>query len=230
MSDWPEFELERLSGTLLRVDLYEQRYLAVFEYPNVINHLLRSASAACLSDREDEALKLTQRAARRVEEWMLAVRDGKAKAASLGDLGCTRGFLAVAAAPGPNAVDTARNLLVLTNTAASGPVQNARLVAAAILGDAEAVESAAKGCELSDAGLGLPLRKFVSALFAGDDGAMKKSATTWLQEKMEATMTHEWGAYNEVPIEVSGALALAERRGRPLLLASNRVFTRFRTP
>lgn len=228
MADWPEYELERLSGALLRVDLYEQRYLAVGEYPNVVNHLLRSASAACLSDREDEALRLVQRSARRVEEWMAAVRDGSAKLASLGDLACTRGFLSVAASPGPNAVDAARGLLALTQSAPSGSVQNARLVAAAILGDIEAVESAAKGCELSDAGLGLPLRKFVVALFGNDEVAMKKMIFTWLQEKMEATMTHEWGAYNEVPIEVSGALALAERRGRTILIKSNRVLTRFR--
>jgi hypothetical protein len=137
--------------------------------------------------------------------------------------------LAVATAPGPNAVDTARALLTLTKDAPSGSVQNARLVAATLLGDAATAEMAAKGCELSDAGLGLPLRKFVVALFAGDDAAMKKCIATWLQEKMEATMTHEWGAYNEVPVEVSGAMALAERRGRELRIDSNRVLTRFRT-
>lgn len=229
MADWPEFELERLSGALLRVDLYEQRYLAVSEYPNVVNHLLRSAAAACLSDREDDALKLIQRASRRMEEWVVAARDGKVKTSTLGDFACARGFLAVATAPGPNAVDTARALLTLTKDAPSGSVQNARLVAATLLGDAATAEMAAKGCELSDAGLGLPLRKFVVALFAGDDAAMKKCIATWLQEKMEATMTHEWGAYNEVPVEVSGAMALAERRGRELRIDSNRVLTRFRT-
>ena len=41
-------------------------------------------------------------------------------------------------------------------------------------------------------------------------------------------MTHEWGAYNEVPIEVNGALALADRAGRTVPVASNRVLTRFR--
>ncbi len=228
MGDWPDFEVDRLAGALMRVDLYEQRYLAVGEYHSVVNHLLRSASAACLSDREDEAVRLVARAANRMDEWVRAVREGKVKGTAFADLACTRGWLAVAVAPSAVSEESARSFLVATAVAPPGPVQNARMVAATILGEPLSINAAAGGAELTDAGLGLPLKRFVLALLAGDEPVMRKCIHTWLVEKMEATMTHEWGAYNEVPIEVSGALALAERRGCPLPIKSNRVLTRFR--
>ncbi len=229
MGNWPDYEIDRLAGALMRVDLYEQRYLAVGEYHSVVNHLLRSASAACLSDREDEAIRLIARASTRMDEWVRAVREGRAKAQGFADFACTRGWLAIAIAPSASAEDTARAFLIATAISPPGPAQNARMVAAAVLGESLSVNAAAQGAELSDAGLGLPLKRFILALFAGDEQAMRKAVGTWLDEKMEATMTHEWGAYNEVPIEVSGALALAERRGRPIPLDSNRVLTRFRS-
>ncbi|MBM4365099.1 MAG: hypothetical protein FJ102_02715 [Deltaproteobacteria bacterium] len=229
MGVWPEYEIDRLAGALMRVDLYEQRYLAVGEYHSVVNHLVRSASAACLSDREDDAIQLIARASARMDEWVRAVREGRAKAQGFSDFACTRGWLAVAIAPSAVAEETARAFLIATAISPPGPAQNARMVAAAVLGEPLSVNAAAQGAELSDAGLGLPLKRFILALFAGDEPAMRKAASNWLDEKMEATMTHEWGAYNEVPIEVSGALALAERRGRPIPLDSNRVLTRFRS-
>jgi hypothetical protein len=228
MGRWPEYEIERLAGALLRVDLYEQRYLAVGEYHNVVNHLLRSAAAACLSDQEDDAVRFILRAAFRMEEWVGAVREGKSRRESFADFACTRGWLAAAIGGGSGAAGAARSFLELTGEAPSGPTQNARMVAAALVGDMAAVETAARGCELSDAGLGLPLRKFMLAMVAEDEPAMTRAAITWLQEKMEATMTHEWGAYNEVPIEVSGALALAARRHIRMTLDSNRVLNRYR--
>lgn len=228
MADWPEFENERLAGALLRVDLYEQRYLATGEYPNVVNHLLRSASAACLSDREDEGLRLVERAALRTVEWVRASREGKARPTSFSDLAFTRGWLAVAIAPPAGAEEAARNCLAMMAWQPAGPVHNARLVVAAFAGDWATVDAAAKLCDLSDAALGAPLKRFLLALVTHDEVVMRKSISTWLQEKMDATMTHEWGAYNEVPIEVSGGLALAQRSGRPVPVGSNRVLTRFR--
>ena len=229
--EWPETDTERLSGVLLRVDLYEGRYLAVGELNNVVNHLLRSASAACLLDREDEALALVDRAGRRMEEWIAGVAAGRMKVASYGDFAATRGVLAFALAPPERAgaaEAAARTFLAQTADAPPGSVHNARLGAAALVGDLDALRRAAQACELSDAGLGLPWKRFAGALEAGDAALATRSALGWLREKSEATHTNEWGAYNEVPIEVSAALALAARRGLAVALANNRVLTRFR--
>ncbi len=228
METWPEFELERLAGTLLRVDLYEQRYLAAADYPNIVNHLLRSASAACLSNREDDAVRLIERAAVRTVEWVHAAREGKTRPSSFSDFAFTRGWLAVAIAAPIGTEQATGNFLAMSGWRPAGSVHNARMVVALLAGDPTAAEAATHLAEMGDAGLGAPLKHFVLALITRDDAAMKKSAANWLHEKMEATMTHEWGAYNEVPIEVSGALALAERVGHPLRIASNRLLTRFR--
>ncbi len=228
MEAWPEYESERLAGVLLRVDLQEQRSLAAGDYAAVVNHLMRSASAACLSDREDEALRLIGRAAERTAEWVRAARAGKVRPSSFSDVALSRGWLCAAIAPTPSVLEVAPGFLAMTGWLPAGAAHNARVVAAALVGDHPAVEASLKLCELSDAGLGSPMKKFMLAWLARDAAAMKKTLATWLQEKMDATMTHEWGAYNEVPIEVSGALALAERAGVPVPYASNRVLTRFR--
>lgn len=226
MTPWPEFDTERLQGTLLRVDLYEQRYLAVGEYPNVLDHLLRCASAACLCDREGDAIRLLARASVRVQEWVDGVRTGRVPRGTLHDLAAARAFLAAALIPGAEA--PARTLLDLTDADPAGAVHNARLAAALIVADRAQAERSAGLCELSDAGLGLPWKKAALAILAKDEAACSKAVFSWIDEKIEATMTHEWGAYNEVPIEVSGALALAEHAGLPVLVQSNRVLTRFR--
>jgi hypothetical protein len=230
MGTWPEFEVERLTGALLRVDLYEQRYLTAGEYPNVVNHLLRSASAACLLDREADAQKLIARAAERTVEWVRAARENRTRPSSFSDLAFTRGWLAAAIeTPSHGVEEAARHVLAMTGWQPAGPVHNARMVAAAWLRDWATVEGAARLCDISDAGLGTPLKRTALALAAGDEAGARKAIAAWLQEKMEATMTHEWGAYNEVPIEVSGALALGVRAGLPVVCTSNRVLTRFRT-
>ncbi|MDP2314007.1 MAG: hypothetical protein Q8P41_13955 [Pseudomonadota bacterium] len=231
MTLWPDVDSERLSGVLLRVDLYENRYLAVAEYHNVVNHLVRTASAACLLDREPEALALIDRAGRRMGEWIAAVGEGRVKPGTYADFAATRGLLVLALAPAERhdaAHESARTFLRQTADAPAGSVHNARLAAAALVQDAAALQAAARSCELSDAGLGLPWRRFATALDAGDAVACAKSAQNWLREKMEATHTNEWGAYNEIPIEVSAALALAEQRGLGLKLTSNRILTGLR--
>ncbi len=233
MTPWPDdIDRERLTGVLLRVDLYENRYLAVAEYHNVVNHLLRSASAACLLDREPEALELVDRAVLRMMEWIAAVGDARVGLPTYADFAATRGLLAFALASEermPAALVAARAFLRQTAEVRPGSVHNARLAAAALVDEPAALQAAARSCELSDAGLGLPWRRFASALDTGDGVAAAKSAQNWLNEKLEATHTNEWGAYNEIPIEVSAALALAERRGMPFKLASNRVLTRLRS-
>lgn len=226
MSKWPDVDDERLTATLLRVGLNEGRHLAAREYPAVVNHLLRSASAACLLDREDEALALIARAGQRMAEWTEMAGSGL-KVPGFGDLAATRGLLVLAFAP-DEARRTAEEFLALTEGLPPGPVHNARLAAAMVVGDAAALQAAARGCELSDAGLGLPWKRLALAVDAGDAVAAGRAASMWLREKAEATTTNEWGAYNEVPIEVSAALGLAALRGVPVLLASDRVLTRFR--
>jgi hypothetical protein len=233
MSRWPEADEERLAAVLLRVDLHEGRYVAVREYHNVVNHLLRSASAACLLDREAEAQELIVRACARMGEWIeLATRD-PARLAAFSDLAATRGLLALSLHPDAAAGDaaphhTARAFLRQTENVPAGPVHNARVAAAALLGEWEAVRTSARLCELSDAGLGAPWRKLALGIDTRDVPAIQKAAEAWLQEKREATHTNEWGAYNEVPIEVSGALGLAELAGVPARLHTDRVLTRFR--
>jgi hypothetical protein len=228
MERWPEFEPERLEVALLRVDLQEQRLLASGDHQGVVNHLLRSASAACLADREDDAVRFIARAAGRTMEWVRAARAAKTKPSTFADLAFTRGWLAAAIAPPADLAEPARNLLAMTGWQPAGSAHNARAVAAVLSGDLAAAQASLALCDLSDPGLGAPLKRFLTALLAADEPAMKKAATAWLQEKMDATMTHEWGAYNEVPIEVSGALALAGRNGSPVRLTSNRVLTELR--
>jgi hypothetical protein len=232
MTTWPDVDSERLTGALLRVDLYENRYLAVNEYHNVVNHVLRSASAACLLDREADALALIDRAGRRMGEWVAAVEEGRIKPSAYADFAATRGLLALALAPEGQAAAaerTAATFLAQTADAPPGPVHNARLAAAALLTDLDTLRASARSCELSDAGLGLPWKRFATALESRDPAALAKIAVTWLREKLEATHTNEWGAYNDVPIEVSAALALAERFGAPVRIVNNRVLTRFRS-
>lgn len=232
MTRWPDTDTERLAAVLLRVDLYEARYVAVGEFHSVVNHLLRSASAAWLLDREADGLSLVDRAARRMEEWIDAVGVGRSKAASYADFAATRGILAFALVSEARlgAVGAAaRTFLAQTADAPPGSVHNARLAAAVLVDDVDALRTSASACELSDAGLGLPWKRFAGALDTRDAALAAKSALTWLREKSEATHTNEWGAYNEVPVEVSAALALAERRGMGARVKTNRVMTRFRT-
>jgi hypothetical protein len=226
MTSWPEFEIELLQGALLRVDLYEHRYLAVGEYHNVVNHLLRSAAASCLADREADAEALVERAARRMIEWVGAARDGKVRVSSFSEFAATRGWLAVAL--GETGAAAAQAFVAMTAEIPAGPVHNARMAAALLAGDAQALHASARLAELSDAGLGLPWKRLALAVDARDELAALRALAMWIQEKMEATMTHDWGPYNEVPIEVSGAMGLAARSGLFLALDSNRVLTRFR--
>ena len=44
--EWPEYEPERLSGLLLRVDLLERRLLVAGDWPGVVDHLIRAAPPA----------------------------------------------------------------------------------------------------------------------------------------------------------------------------------------
>lgn len=227
-SIWPEFESERIETTLLSVELYERRFLSTQAYHQVIHHLIRCASAACLLHREDEAIRLIGRAGARTLEWLTAVRLGRLPASALDHLALTRGLLALTIATLDDDVHTLSTFLQQTAATPAGPVHNARMVAALLVGDAGSFQHAAERADRSDAGLGLPFKRFALALLANDHSAMLHQLRVWLQEKAESTQTLEWGAYNEVPIEVSGALALAERRGHPLRLASNRILTRFR--
>ena len=228
MSDWPESHDDRLSTVLLRVDLAEGRFLADGQYNHVVNHLLRSASAACLLDQEADALALVVRAAVRTGEWVESVVAGRTKSTSFVDFACTRGMLALALSGTPNADQVAQRFLDATAQLGAGSPQNARMAAALLVGDLAAAHRALGLAERSDPGLGQPWMKFAAAIEAKDVPACAKAATTWLREKMEATFTNEWGAYNEVPIEVSAALALAERHGLQVRLSSNRILPRFR--
>lgn len=228
MERWPDFELERLETVLVRAELQEQRLMAAGDFPGVVNHLLRSASAACLADREPEGFAFVARGAVRTMEWVRAARAAKTKPSTFADLAFTRGWLAAAIAPPPGFEETAGHVLAMTGWQPAGPAHNARAVAALLVGDHAAAELSVGRMDLADAGLGAPFKRFAAALLGADADGMLKATNTWLLEKMDATMTHEWGAYNEVPIEVSGALALAAAAGRPLLLPSNRVLTRFR--
>jgi len=231
MSVWPESDGERLAGVLLRVDLYEGRYLAVGEHHNVVNHLLRAASAACLLDREPEALALLDRVIERMIDWVGAVGQGRARSSTYADFSATRGLLAFAlAADGRRSAahEAARVFLRQTETAPPGSVHNARLAAATLIGDRAAIQTAARSCELSDAGLGLPWKRFAHAIDTEDAAAAGRLAHAWLREKSESTHTNEWGAYNEIPLEVSAALALAAARGVPVKLTSDRILTALR--
>lgn len=224
---WPEYESERLEVVLARVELHEARFMGDEAYHLVVNHLVRAASAACLLDREPEAERYIHRAASRMAEWVEAARWGRARSEAFSDLAATRGWLAVAAAtlldPGQRFVRVAGTFLRLTVGRPAGSVHNARLAAGLLTQDDAAVASSAPLCDLSDAGLGSPWRKFALALVAGDTTSMATAADRWLYEKLDATQTLDWGPYNEVPIEVSGALSLAALRGNRVVLANNRV-------
>lgn len=226
MALWPEFDPDRLAGALMRVDLQEARYLAVGEYHNVVDLLMRAAAAACLLDREEDALVYVRRAAERMDEWTRMVDARVVQAAGYSEFAAARGLLAVALVEGPDEIGW--RFLAQTAGAGAGTVQNARVAAAVLVGDAETAIAASRLCELSDAGLGLPFKRFALALFDHDHNAIRKHLSVWLDEKAEATMTHDWGFYNEVPIEVSGAIAAAWRQGIKVRVDSYRVLPRFR--
>jgi hypothetical protein len=223
MTRWPEVETERQSALLLRVDLDERRLRAAGEHAQVVNLLLRVAAAACLLNREKQAEELTERAIGRLGEWLEATSPAR-----LGDVAACRGMLALSFGAPDLADRVARAWLALPPISPPGASANTSAAAALFLANDDAATAALRSFDLSDAGLGIPWHTFAQALLAKDAPLAQKAASRWLQEKMEATHTNEWGGYNEVPIEVSGALALAERRGLAVRLASNRVFTRFR--
>jgi hypothetical protein len=232
MSAWPDFDTERLTGALLRVDLHEGRYLAAREYPKVVEHLMRSAAAACLLDREELANTLIQRAGERVAEWVDLAING-VRVPEFDDLAAARGFLMLALAadadqPESRAQRTARAFLAHTADAPPGPTHNARLAAALLVNDSAALVASAKAIALLDPGLGPPWRRFALALDARDPVTVVRSAEAWLRDRMESTSTNATAAYDEVPLEVSGALRLAALRGMPVRLESLQVLPRFR--
>lgn len=226
LAKWPEFDLERLSGALMRVDLQEARYLAVGEYHNVVDLLLRAGAAACLLDREADAMTYVERAATQTDEWTRMVDARVVQASSYREFAAARGMLALALVDAPD--DAGWRFLAQTANEGLSTVQNARLAAAILVGDADTALAAAKQCELTDAGLGLPFKRFALALFDRDHTGVRKHLQIWLEEKAEATMTHDWGAYNEVPLEVSGAMAAAARQGMRVTMDSVRILPRFR--
>ncbi len=229
MTSWPDCDGERQADALLRADLYEGRYLAAGEHHKGINLLLQTAASAYLLGQEPEGDARVARAGRRMAEWVAAVQAGRTPASLFRDLAAARGLLTLALL-GDDAIvtQTAQTFLALTATAPPGAVHNARLAAAALLGLRDAMQVAAGACELSDAGLGAPWRRFALAIEARDPAVLARHIQTWLREKEEATRTSEWGDYDDVPIEVSAALALAERSGVPVRVATNRVLPRFR--
>jgi hypothetical protein len=226
MTTWPEFDADRLSGTLMRVDLQEARFLAVGEYHNVVDLLMRAAAAACLLDREEDGMAFVRRAAERTDEWTLMVESRVVPASTYREFAAARGMLATALCDAPEAVGW--RFLSQTANEGPGPAQNARLAAAILVGDADSAIQATKLCELTDAGLGVPFKRFALALFDRDHAGVRKSLSLWLEEKAEATMTHDWGAYNEVPLEVSGAIAAAWLLGVRVTMDSPRILPRFR--
>ncbi len=229
-SDWPEYEIERVAGILLRVELQEQRHRETGAWAALVDHLNRAVSAACLISQEEEAEAYVLRTSEAMRQWVAAVRQGYARASYNNDFSSVRGMLTLVLSGVPEVESVCDEFLRQTGGLPIGPVYNARLVAQLVLRK-EAGELARTGmqCSMEDQGLGAPWRRFALAIPAGDLPAMRSSVDRWLLEKTEATQTHEWGAYNEVPIEVSGALAVAERWGTPLKVSSNRVLPRFRT-
>ena len=231
---WPEYEPERLEVVLARVELHEARFMGDEAYHLVVNHLVRAASAACLLDREPEADRYIHRAASRMAEWVEAARWGRARCDAFSDLAATRGWLVVALAnlldPSQRFNRVAGTFLRLTADRPAGAVHNARLAAASLAHDDAVVTGSIPLLDLSDAGLGLPWRRYAVALAEHDLIAMYGAAEGWIEEKLDATQTLDWGPYNEVPIEVSGALALAALRGERVGLVSNRIHTALRAP
>lgn len=229
--DWPYYEPERLSGLLLRVDLQERRYVSMGSWQQLIDHLVRSASVACLARQSGQANQLLNRAATRMSEWVDQIRQGVPVSLYNQDFAPVRGFLAMALV-GPEAgiavEAVATEFLRQTSLLPAGPVHNARLAAGLLCGKTDEVVVSLGMCSLEDAALGAPWKRFVQGVLARDVVVMEASLERWLEEKMEATQTHDWGAYNEVPIEVSGALGLAEKLDLPIYLRSNRILPRFR--
>lgn len=228
MVDWPDYEIERLSGVLLRVDLQERRHQQNGAWPSLVDHLVRAVSAACLSHREAEADAYLRRAAKRMEEWIREVEAGLSATTYNMDFATARGLFALILVNGPDTELLVDLFLRQSNRLPSGPVHNARLIGLLLLKRYGEIAAAASFSSLEDAGLGAPWKRFAMALPGAETTVMQASLERWLNEKMESTQTHEWGAYNEVPIEVSGALALAERCGVPVKVDSNRVLPKFR--
>jgi hypothetical protein len=231
MGEWPEYESDRLSSQLLRVDLQEKRCLSLGAWQQLIDHLIRSAAVACLVNQEDLAQTLLCRTAQRMSEWVEQVRQGLPVSLYNQDFAPVRGMLSLALVgeeAGPVPENIAAEFLRQTSRLPAGPVHNARLAAAILCNRLEEAQNSLSLCSLEDAALGAPWKRFIQGLIAKDAAIMQNGLERWLEEKMEATQTHDWGAYNEVPLEVTGALALSERAGFPLKLHSNRILPRYR--
>jgi hypothetical protein len=228
MSEWPEYEPERLSGVLLRIDLQERRLLQAGAWAAVVDHLLRSASTACLASREAEAWSLFERAGRRMIEWIEQVQQGLPRSTYNNDFSAVRGLLTLILANLPQTTEAIATFLDQTADLPPGTAHNARLAGLLLLRRHAELPMTASFCSTEDMGLGAPWKRFALAIPGEDTAVMRSAAERWILERVDATQTHEWGTYNEVPIEVSGALALAERCGVPLKLDSNRIWPRYR--
>lgn len=226
--DWPEYETERLSGVLLRVDLQERRHQQNGAWQSLVDHLIRAVSAACLSHREAEADAYLRRAAARMEEWINLVQQGLPASTYNLDFATARGLFAMVLVGAPGLDRLLELYLQQTASLPAGPAHNARLIALLFLRRYGELAPTAALSSIEDMGLGNPWKRFAMAVPGGDETVLRAAVDRWLHEKMEATHTHEWGAYNEVPIEVSGALAIAEHCGILLKLDSNRVLPRYR--
>ena len=73
-SDWPEYEIERVAGILLRVELQEQRHRETGAWAALVDHLNRAVSAACLISQEEEAQAYIRRTSEAMRQWVAAVR------------------------------------------------------------------------------------------------------------------------------------------------------------
>ena len=226
--DWPDYEQERLSGLLLRVDLQERRLLVAGDWPGLVDHLIRSASVACLAREETEAKGLVWRAGQRVVEWTGQVQNGLPRSTYNHDFSLVRGVLLLQLSSTPELRQAMELVAAQTAGLPPGPAHNARLICLAFLGRYAELPMAAAQSSMEDTGLGPPLRRFIMAICTRDRDALRSAVDRWLREKMEATQTIAWGDYNEVPLEVSGALALAERCGCGIRVRSNRVWPAFR--
>lgn len=226
--DWPEYEVERLSGVLLRVDLLERRHRQNGAWSLLVDHLIRAVSTACLCGREVEAHSYLVRAAVAMSDWVAKVRQGLPVSSYNRDFSTARGLFALSLCPGPERDHVFQEFLQQTANAEAGPTYNARLIAILWQQRYEELAPTAALSSLEDAGLGAPWKRFAVAIPGGDPNTLKAAVDRWLHEKIEATQTHEWGPYNEVPIEISGALAVAEHCGISLKVDSNRLLPHFR--
>ncbi|HNH46297.1 MAG TPA: hypothetical protein PKY30_04640, partial [Myxococcota bacterium] len=92
-SDWPEYEIERVAGILLRVELQEQRHRETGAWAALVDHLNRAVSAACLISQEEEAQAYIRRTSEAMRQWVAAVRQGYARASYNNDFASVRGML-----------------------------------------------------------------------------------------------------------------------------------------